>query len=90
MWQATENERKLPAHERYIHSCHAIGDIKICVTVHPRLAKILHSVVSLCVDFTFKRVAGETNEYAIAGWSDRYQCRTSLKVIVMVFDINSP
>jgi hypothetical protein len=78
MWQATEKEQKLPEHERYIHSCHVVGNIKICVTVHPKLAEILHSVLYLCVDFTFKRVAGATNEYAIVGWSDRYQCRMSL------------
>jgi hypothetical protein len=75
LWCFTEQERHLPQGEQYIHSYLVQDNIRICVTMHPRVAREIHSAVSLACDFTFKRVAGNTNEYAISGWSSRYQCR---------------
>ncbi|KAF7976474.1 hypothetical protein HWV62_6741 [Athelia sp. TMB] len=52
------------------------GDIKLAVTMHPELVKIIHSVLYLCIDYTFKRVGGDDlNEWEVAGFSDRFKRR---------------
>lgn len=53
------------------------GDVKLAVTMHPVVSKLLHSVSYLCIDYTFKRVAGELNEWEIAGFSERLKRRES-------------
>jgi hypothetical protein len=70
-----ERESKLPDKERYIHTVMTKGDIKIAVTMHPTIANIMHAVAYLCIDYTFKRVSGELNEWEIAGFSERLKRR---------------
>ncbi|KIJ58716.1 hypothetical protein HYDPIDRAFT_171172 [Hydnomerulius pinastri MD-312] len=74
----TERESKLPLEQRYIHTVMSKGDIKLAVTMHPAIAALLHSVTYLCINFTFKCVAGEFNEWEIAGFSDHFKQRLTL------------
>lgn len=75
MYEHVERESKLPAAQQYIHTITTKGDIKLAVTMHPVLANLIHSVNYLCIDFTFKRVAGEINEWEIAGFSECFKRR---------------
>ncbi|KAJ7690280.1 hypothetical protein B0H14DRAFT_3049556, partial [Mycena olivaceomarginata] len=49
----------LPVSERYIHAAMSKGDFKLVVTLHPQLAKFIHGVLALAIDYTFKRIEGD-------------------------------
>jgi hypothetical protein len=71
----SEREHKLPPEKRYIHSVILQDDIKLAVTMLPDLVKHIHSVDYLAIDFTFKRVQGEINEWEVASMVERYRTR---------------
>ncbi|KAH6869745.1 hypothetical protein BKA70DRAFT_1578636 [Coprinopsis sp. MPI-PUGE-AT-0042] len=62
------HQKALPVEERYIHSFTSSGDFRVTVTMHPGLVKYIHSVNHLQIDYTFKRVHGVFNEWAIVGF----------------------
>ncbi|KAJ7671976.1 hypothetical protein B0H14DRAFT_3909305 [Mycena olivaceomarginata] len=55
-------DRALPVSERYIHAAMSKGDFNLVVTLHPQLAKFIHGVLALAIDYTFKRIEGDMDE----------------------------
>jgi hypothetical protein len=53
----------------------ATGDTKWVITMHPRLAKYFHQVYYLAIDYTFKRVKGNIDEWEIVGFIERLKRR---------------
>lgn len=74
-YELTERESKLPLEKRYIHSVVFQDDIKLAVTMLPRLAHHIHSAQYLAIDYTFKRVHGDTDEWEVATFLERYKKR---------------
>ncbi|KAJ6487476.1 hypothetical protein C8R47DRAFT_1127593 [Mycena vitilis] len=68
-------ERPLPLKERYIHAAIAKGDFDLVVTLNVQLVYLIHSVLSIVIDFTFKRVEGDMDEWVVSGFSDRFERR---------------
>ncbi|KAF7325502.1 hypothetical protein MKEN_00399200 [Mycena kentingensis (nom. inval.)] len=64
--------------EHYIHVAVKMSNFSIVVTMHHGLAEHLHSARYICIDFTFKRVAGMFNEWKIAIFIDRYNMRIAV------------
>ncbi|GJF01013.1 hypothetical protein PsYK624_173180 [Phanerochaete sordida] len=62
--------------KRYIQTVTTKGDIKIIVTMLPSLAKRFHSALWLAIDFTFKRVLGDMNEWEIVTFDPLVNQRT--------------
>ncbi|KAJ7817700.1 hypothetical protein B0H14DRAFT_3877419 [Mycena olivaceomarginata] len=65
----------LPVSERYIHAAMSKGDFNLVVTLHPQLAKFIHGVLALAIDYTFKRIEGDMDEWEVVGFSERFKCR---------------
>jgi hypothetical protein len=68
-------ESKLSIKERYIHVVMATGDTKWVITMHPQLAKYFHQVYYLVIDYTFKRVKGDIDEWEIVGFVEQFKRR---------------
>ncbi|KAJ7834423.1 hypothetical protein B0H13DRAFT_1914089 [Mycena leptocephala] len=68
-------EPSLLESERYIHTAMSKNGFRLVVTMHPQIASHIHSTLALNIDFTFKRVDGEMNEWEVAGMSDRFNRR---------------
>jgi hypothetical protein len=44
--------------------------------MHPQIAVVIHKILSLNIDFTFKQVEGKMDEWEVMGTVDRYKkCR---------------
>ncbi|KAJ7917254.1 hypothetical protein B0H13DRAFT_2269543 [Mycena leptocephala] len=67
-----EREVKLPKEERYIHTAMDKNGFRLVVTMHPYIARFIHQVLSLSIDYTFKRVEGDMDEWEVAGFLDRF------------------
>ncbi|KAJ7754720.1 hypothetical protein B0H14DRAFT_2635389 [Mycena olivaceomarginata] len=52
------------------------GDFKLVVTLHPQLAKFIHGVLALAIDYTFKRIEGDVDEWEVVGFSERFKCHS--------------
>ena len=57
-----QHESKLPADKCYIQVVMVTHEAKWVITMHPHLAKYFHSVIYLCIDYTFKHVKGDIDE----------------------------
>ncbi|KAJ7135306.1 hypothetical protein C8R46DRAFT_1201556 [Mycena filopes] len=68
-------EVKLPKHERFVHTAMSKNGFKLVVTMHPQIAMFIHKLLSLVIDFTFKRVEGEIDEWEVAGFLERFHHR---------------
>lgn len=64
----------------------ATGDTKWVITMHPRLAKYFHQVYYLVIDYTFKRVKGDIDEWEIVGFVERFKRRKSSVQKRFIFD----
>ncbi|KAJ7652738.1 hypothetical protein DFH06DRAFT_1418342 [Mycena polygramma] len=64
-------ELHLPMHDRYIHAAITKGGFRVVVTMHPQIVMFIHRILSLNIDFTFKRVEGKMDEWEVAGFLDR-------------------
>ena len=73
-------EALLPANKRYIHCVSSKSNIRLVVTMLPELVKHIHNVRYLAIDYTFKRIRGEFDEWEVASFLDRYGSRR-LKII---------
>ncbi|KAJ7177478.1 hypothetical protein C8R43DRAFT_1118467 [Mycena crocata] len=73
--ELSTREVTLPQHERYIHTAISKNGFRIVVTMHPQIAIFIHRILSLNIDFTFKRVEGKMDEWEIAGMLDRHKKR---------------
>ncbi|KAJ7939111.1 hypothetical protein B0H13DRAFT_2261049 [Mycena leptocephala] len=67
-----EREVKLPKEERYIHTAMDKNGFRLVVTMHPYIARFIYQVLSLSIDYTFKRVEGDMDEWEVAGFLDRF------------------
>ncbi|KAJ6533650.1 hypothetical protein B0H19DRAFT_1272287 [Mycena capillaripes] len=65
----------LPKSERYIHTAMSKNDFRLVVTMHPQIANFFHKLLSLSIDYTFKRVEGSMDEWEVAGFLDRFKQR---------------
>ncbi|KAF7300316.1 hypothetical protein HMN09_00914900 [Mycena chlorophos] len=65
------HERLLPISQRYIHAAIQKGDFKMIVTLHPQLAQYIHGVHALVIDYTFKPVEDEMDEWEVVGFVTR-------------------
>ena len=70
-----QRESKLPANKRYIQAVMVTPEAKWVITMHPCLARYFHSVLYLCIDYTFKRVKGDVDEWEVVGFLDRFKRR---------------
>ncbi|KAF7310153.1 hypothetical protein MIND_00388700 [Mycena indigotica] len=68
-------EHELPVSQRYIHAAITNADYNIVVTMHPALAQHIHGVLAIAIDYTFKRVDGDLDEWEVVGFSERYKRR---------------
>ncbi|KAG2004393.1 hypothetical protein CC2G_002954 [Coprinopsis cinerea AmutBmut pab1-1] len=68
MYEYNEKEVLLPTGQRYIHSVVGQSEFKLVVTMLQSLVKDIHKANSLEMDFSFKRVYGEMNEWDVAGF----------------------
>nr|GAT54288.1 predicted protein [Mycena chlorophos] len=68
-------ERALPVSQRYIHAAINKGDYKMIVTLHAQLAPYIHTILALIIDYTFKHIEGEMDEWEIVGFSERFKIR---------------
>jgi hypothetical protein len=84
-WQCSEHDYKLPTDKRYIHSIVMQDGIKIAVTMLHGIVQYIHDVSHLAIDFTFKRIHGETNELNVATFLERFQTRMSIYLNVICF-----
>ncbi|KAJ7825909.1 hypothetical protein B0H14DRAFT_2596247 [Mycena olivaceomarginata] len=70
----TKESSLLPV-DQYLHTTMAENGFRLAVTMHPQIALFIHQVLSLNIDFTFKRVEGNMDEWEIASMSDRFKQR---------------
>ncbi|KAJ6619645.1 hypothetical protein B0H10DRAFT_1946692 [Mycena sp. CBHHK59/15] len=68
-------EVKLPKEDRYIHTAMTKNGFRLVVTMHPQIAVFIHLILSLNIDYTFKRVDGDMDEWEVAGFLDRFKHR---------------
>nr|GAT48672.1 predicted protein [Mycena chlorophos] len=68
-------ESTLPVSQRYIHAAIKRGDYKMIVTLHPQLAPYIHTVLALIIDYTFKHVEGNMDEWEVVAFSERFKIR---------------
>ncbi|KAJ7808799.1 hypothetical protein B0H14DRAFT_3881276 [Mycena olivaceomarginata] len=68
-------DHTLPVSERYIHAAMSKGRFKLVVTLHPQLAKFIHSVLALAIGYTFKHIECDMDEWEVVGFSERFKCR---------------
>ncbi|KAJ7064494.1 hypothetical protein C8F01DRAFT_1080806 [Mycena amicta] len=73
----TATQHALEEGDRYIYAAMSKDDFRLVVTMHPGLAKFIHRVTALFIDFTFKRIAGDMDEWEVAAFVDRYNQRIS-------------
>ncbi|KAJ7129118.1 hypothetical protein C8R46DRAFT_1202508 [Mycena filopes] len=81
-------EIKLPKSEHYIHVVMAKNGFKLVVTMHPQIVMYIHRVLYLVIDYTFKRVEGELDEWEVAAFLDRFNHR--LTFASLYCDTKSP
>jgi len=62
---------------RCIHTAVEKNGFRLIVTMHPYIATLIHEVLSLNIDFTFKRVEGAMDEWEVVAFSDRFKERES-------------
>ena len=70
-----QQEFKLSVSKCYIQAVMVTPEAKWVITMHPRLAKHFHSVLYLCIDYTFKQVKGDVDEWEVVGFLDRFKRR---------------
>ncbi|KIO19436.1 hypothetical protein M407DRAFT_223087 [Tulasnella calospora MUT 4182] len=73
-----EKDRQLPFEKQYIQACHAEGDIQLCIAMYPAQARIFHLADYLVIDYTFKRIYGDLNEWEIVVWHPSHNERTTV------------
>ncbi|KAJ7824717.1 hypothetical protein B0H14DRAFT_2596999 [Mycena olivaceomarginata] len=71
-------EAKLLKSERYIFTAMSKNGFQLVVTMHPQIAMLIHKVLSLVIDFTFKRVEGKMDEWEVVGIVERFKKRYTL------------
>ena len=49
-------------------------EAKWVITMHPHLEKYFHSVIYLCIDYTFKCVKGDIDEWEVVRFLDHFKC----------------
>jgi hypothetical protein len=69
LYELHEQEIKLPKEERYIHTAMDKNGFRLVVTMHPYIAMF---ILSLTIDYTFKCVEGDIDEWEVAGFLDRF------------------
>ncbi|KAJ7503262.1 hypothetical protein B0H11DRAFT_2222543 [Mycena galericulata] len=51
------------------------GGFCLVVTMHPYIARFIPAILSLNIDYTFKRVEGTMDEWEVTGFLDRFKHR---------------
>jgi hypothetical protein len=72
LYELCEREIKLPKEECYIHTAMDKNGFRLVVTMHPYIVMFIHQILSLTIDYTFKRVEGDMDEWEVAGFLDRF------------------
>ena len=67
-------ESNLSADKCYIQAVMVTSKAKWVIMMHPRLTKHFHLVLYLCIDYTFKQVKGDVDEWEVVGFLDRFKC----------------
>ncbi|KAJ7810417.1 hypothetical protein B0H14DRAFT_2607365 [Mycena olivaceomarginata] len=75
VYHVNTKEAKLLKTERYIHTAMSKNDFRLVITTHPQIAVLIHRVLSLKINFTFKRVEGKMDEWEVIGLVERVQKR---------------
>ncbi|KAJ7210230.1 hypothetical protein C8J57DRAFT_1540028 [Mycena rebaudengoi] len=78
LYHLNTREAKLPKSERYIHTAMSKNGFRLVVTMHPQIVALIHKILSLNFDFTFKRVEGKMDEWEVVGLVDRVKKRYTL------------
>ncbi|KAJ7481297.1 hypothetical protein B0H11DRAFT_2193481 [Mycena galericulata] len=80
--ELNSREILLPKSEHYIHTAVHKNGFRLIVTMHPYIAMFIHNILALIIDYTFKRVEGDLDEWEVAGFVDRVKhCDWSTPVI---------
>jgi hypothetical protein len=74
LYQLNTREAK-PKTEHYIHTAMSKNGFRFVVTMHPQIAILIHKILSLNIDFTFKWVEGEMDEWDVVGLVARVKKR---------------
>ncbi|KAJ6527308.1 hypothetical protein DFH09DRAFT_1414272 [Mycena vulgaris] len=75
LYHLREREVKLPKEERYVHTAMDKNGFRLAVTMYPYITMFIHQILSLNIDYTFKRVEGTMDEWEVAGFLDRFKHR---------------
>ncbi|KAJ7094163.1 hypothetical protein C8R44DRAFT_749669 [Mycena epipterygia] len=75
MYQLSAREVKLLKAECYIHTGMSKNGFRLVVTMHPQIGMFIHKLLSLNIDYTFKRVKGAMDEWEVVGFLDRFKHR---------------
>ncbi|KDQ55534.1 hypothetical protein JAAARDRAFT_79892 [Jaapia argillacea MUCL 33604] len=73
VYEHSQRESKLLQSKQYIQTVMTKGEIQLAVTMHPEIVSLIHTSLYLCIDYTFKRVHGDMNEWEVVGFSERYK-----------------
>ncbi|KAJ7190068.1 hypothetical protein GGX14DRAFT_580166 [Mycena pura] len=75
MYQLTKVQPTLDPSRHFIRAAINKRGFFIVVTLHFGVGEYIHSCKALCIDFSFKRVAGAFNEWKVAIFIHRYNMR---------------
>ena len=78
LYHLNTREAKLSKTERYIHTAMSKNGFCLVVTMHPKIAILIHKILSLNIDFTFERVEGKMDDWEVVGLVDRVKKRRFL------------
>ena len=76
MYQLTKVQPTLDPSRHFIRAAINKQGFFIVVTLHFGVGEYIHSCKALCIDFSFKRVAGAFNEWKVAIFIHRYNMRS--------------
>ncbi|KAJ7264705.1 hypothetical protein C8J57DRAFT_1512051 [Mycena rebaudengoi] len=88
LYELRERKVTLPKEERYIHTAMEKNGFRLVVTMHPYIVTFIHEILSLNIDYTFKRIDGDMDEWEVAGFLDRFKKHANCRVIVLDREIS--
>ncbi|KAF7334136.1 hypothetical protein MVEN_02319500 [Mycena venus] len=75
LYHVNTKEVSLLKTDRYIHTAMSKNGFRLVGTMHPQISMFIHYILSMHVDYTFKHVDGNMDEWEVAGMSDRFKQR---------------
>jgi hypothetical protein len=73
VYVAVKEDSAVDIQDRYYWVHRTSVGLEIVVTLFHDLACYIHKATEIAVDFTFKRVLGDTNEWEVVIWSQEHR-----------------